>query len=79
MKFDQLFQYIIESTIKPENLTYEYDQKPNSPVRIRKPYDWTKFEVGKYYSDGDVLNYIKSLHDDFQDDIRLDGCINWYL
>ena len=57
--------------IETENIPYDYFDK--GVVRTRKPIDPNVFQVGKYYSDGDVLRYVMSQHEDFEDDDRITG------
>ena len=57
--------------IETENIPYDYFDQ--GVVRTRKPIDPSIFQIGKYYSDGDVLRYIMSQHEDFEDDDRVSG------
>jgi hypothetical protein len=40
---------------------------------VQGNYNWKLFNIGKHYSDGDVLRYIHSQHADFIDDDRVNG------
>ncbi len=59
--------------IETENIPYDYFDDDERPLRKQKLFDPDVFKIGKYYSDGDVLRYIMSQHEDFEDDDRVAG------
>lgn len=56
---------------KLEKLQYPVIKK--SGYYIIGNHDPNVFQIGKYYSDGDVLNYIQGQHNNFEDDDRVSG------
>lgn len=55
-----------------ENMIFPLIKKANGLSYQGKP-DWKTFKINSYYQDGDVLRYIYSQHEDFEDDDRVDG------
>ena len=71
-KDQQILTAIYENINQVETIEYPLIQSANGSYK-RQPFDWRNFKVGKFYSDGDILNYVKSLHEDFYDDDRIEG------
>jgi hypothetical protein len=70
MDFQKYYDLIMES----ESIEYvEYPQIHKNGYSIKGIYPWQNFKLGKLYSDGDVLLYIHSQHNEFEDDDRVDG------
>lgn len=63
---------LYENMTKVEEIKYPLVKSPNGTYR-QMPYDWRNFVVGKFYSDGDVLRYVLNLHEDFEDEDRIEG------
>ena len=55
-----------------ETVDYPLKKLP-SGIHQQQPADWTKFKLNGVYGDGDVLRYVQSQHDGFEDDDRVDG------
>jgi len=51
----------------------DYPMMNKGGYSVRGEPDWKKFKLNGVYQDGDVLNYIHSQHDEFEDDDRVDG------
>lgn len=69
--FDNFVSTIMEN-YKTEIL--EYPQHKDSSGLIQQgSFDWRKFKVDAFYSDGDVYRYVLALHPEFDNEDRIDG------